>query len=493
MFARCFLPVLLIASPLAAQQGDLLPAGGVADPPPPLVRIQVRALAAVAPGKPIRYKLIVTNPSTERAYRVRVRNPLPDSATFVKADPPPTSPPGGKELAWDVGELVGGGQKVIELDLMPAAGKTEVKNQAFVTSEYGQAVLTKIETPKLKVEKQVGKSAALGEPVPVTVRVTNAGAVAVLDVELLETVTEGFRFDDGGKGKKGSKPEQRVWELGTLAPGQSRAVQYSVKGGQAGRLVTTSGAKGHGVAAEVPPESVTEVLATGLAVELVGTPTVPGGQRGKYTVAATNTGGLPLNDVKVTASLPPGVTLKKKTNGGQQYRDTVEWTVPRLDAGEKYEVRFEMDSTTSGRKTVRAGAKSARGIEAAARETATVFEGTSLLSLRAEAEPAMPAVGQNGLLTVTVSNAGGEPARNVRLRVELPDGVTVEQTTPRDVQATKSEVVFPVATVAPGDPQKFTLTYKAARAGTVFFRTTLDATGLTSPLTKEQSVEVVPR
>ena len=493
MFARCFPLALLLAGPALAQQGELLPAGGVADPPPPQVRIQVRALAAVAPDKPIRYKLIVTNPSTERAYKVKVRNPIPAGVTPGKAEPTPTSTPGSAELVWEVGELIGGGQKVIEFELMPKAGTTDVKNQAFVTSEYGQAVLTKVEKPKLKVEKQIGKSAALGEPVPVTVRVTNTGAVAVLDVELLETVTPGFRFDDGGQGKKGSSPEQRIWELGTLAPGQSRAVQYSVKGGQAGRLVTTSGAKGHGVAAEVPPETVTEVLATGLAVELVGTPTVPGGQRGKYTVAATNTGGLPLNDVKVTASLPPGVTLKKKTNGGQQYRDTVEWTLPRLDAGEKYEVRFELDSTTSGRKTVRAGARSARGIEAAARETATVFEGTSLLSLRAEAEPALPAAGQNGLLTLTVSNGGGEAARNVRLRVELPDGVTVEQTTPRDVQATKSEVVFPVATVAPGDPQKFTLTYKAAKAGTIFFRTTLDATGLTAPLTKEQSVEVVPR
>ena len=477
---------------LLAGQPDL-PLGGVPDPPPPQVRIQVRTPSAVADGKPIKYKLVVTNPSTERAYKVRVRSPLPERVTVGKVDPTPTGP-AGNELVWDIGEMPGGSQKVIELELTPAKGATDVRFQAFVSSEYGQSVLTKVETPKLKVEKTVGKTAAAGEPVPVEVKVTNTGSVAVLDVKLLETVTVGFRFDDRGAGKKGGSPEQRVWELGTLRPGESKLVRYGVKDGKPGRLLTTSAATGHGVTAEVPPESVTEVLATGLSVELVGTPTVPGGQRGKYTVVAANTGGLALENVVISASLPPGVTLKKQTNGGQRYRDAVEWTVPKLDAGETYQVRFELDSTTSGKKTIRAGARAGRGVEAAGRETTSVFEGTAQLALRAEAEPAMPVVGGEGKLTFTVSNGGGEPARNARLRVELPPGVTVVQTTPKEAQATAAEVLFPAVTVAPGDPQRFTLTYKATKAGTVYFRTTLEASGLGErPIEKTQAVEVVPR
>lgn len=469
------------------------PLGGVADPPPPQVRIQVRTPSAVADGKPIKYKLSVTNPSTERAYKVKVRAPLPARTTPGKAEPTPTGP-ATTEFVWDIGEMPGGSQKVIELELTPAKGLTDVRFQAFVSSEYGQSVLTKVETPKLKVEKQVGKTAAAGEPVPVAVTVTNTGAVQVLDVKLVETVTVGFRFDDRGVGTRGSSPEQRVWELGTLPPGQSRTVKYTVKGDKAGRLTTISAATGHGVSAEVPPETVTEVLAAGLTVELVGTPTAPGGQRAKYTVIAANTGGLALENVVVSASLPPGVTVKKMTTNGQKYRDALEWTLPKLDAGDRYEVRFELDSATSGRKTVRAGARAGRGVEAAGRETTTVFEGTAQLTLRADAEPAMPVVGGEGKLTLTVSNGGGEPARNARLRVELPAGVTVVQTTPKEAQATAAEVLFPAVTVAPGDPQRFTLTYKATKAGTVFFRTTLEASGLGDrPIEKTQQVEVVPR
>ena len=497
MFARRFaLPAaLLLAIPALAQPPVDNPGVGLpADPPPPQVRIQVRTPSAVAPGKPIAYKLIVTNPATERAYKVKVRNPLPNGVTVGKTDPPHLPAPAGKELVWDVGEMPGGSQKVIELELLPNPGTSEVKNQAFVSSEYGQAVLTKIVEPKLKVEKTIAKSATAGEPVPVAVRVTNTSNVPVLDGKLTETITDGFRFEDRGDGRRGDKPEQRVWELGTIAPGQSKQIRYAVKDGQGPKLTTTSGVQANGVPPRVEKETETDVLTAALAVELAGPATVPGGQRGKYTVVAKNTGTQPLSDVKVVGNLPAGCTLKKVTNGGKQFRDAVEWTVPRLDAGEAYEVRFELDSTTAGRKTVRAGARTARGVEAARRETATVFEGTTLLGLRADAEPLLPAVGTQGMLTITVTNAGGEPARNVRLRVELPEGVRLVQTTPKDAVPTKSEVQFPVVTVSPGDPQKFTLTYQAEKPGIVYFNTTLEATGLGDrPLTKTQSVEIVPR
>ena len=45
------------------------PPSVVADPPTPVVRIQVRVPANVAPGKDIPYKLIVTNTSAANAYR----------------------------------------------------------------------------------------------------------------------------------------------------------------------------------------------------------------------------------------------------------------------------------------------------------------------------------------------------------------------------------------------------------------------------------------
>ena len=490
MFAQrfCLSAVLLAAGPASAQPEP--PTGTVPDPPPPQVRIQVRTPSAVAPEKPIGYRLIVSNPSPERAYKVRVRCPLPDTVTPLKAEPKGATV--GKEQVWEIGELPGGSTKELELQLQPKPGATEVRVQAFVSSEYGQAVSTKVEAPKLRVDKEAAKSAAAGDPIPVSIRVTNTGPVPVLDLRLTETVTDGFTFDGRDGGKRGSVPGQREWDLGTLPPGQSKLVRYAVVGDKP-QLRATTAVQGHGVT-QVQRLTETEVLTPGLAVELDGPPSVAGGERGKYTVVVKNTGTLPLEGVKVSASLPPGCAVKKVTNGSRRPRDAVEWTQPHLDPGETFAYRFELDSATSGKKTVRAGAKAGRGTEATGREVITTFEGTSQLGLRADAEPAMPAVGRDGLLTLTVTNAGTEPARNARLRVELPDGVRVVQTTPKDVQATKSEVLFPAVTVAPGEPQRFTLTYTPSKAGTVYFRTTLEAPGLGDrPLVKEQAVEVVAK
>ena len=166
-------------------------AAAVSDPPSPVVRVQVRVPSHVAPGKDIVYKLIVTNTSTADAYRVTVRNPIPAGILqVVKAEPKPDkSDP--KELTWNIGSLQHGQMREIELVLRPAADAKEIRNQAFVSFEHGQAVLTRIDKPKLQVTMQTPKQATTGDPIPVRVEVVNTGRVAINDVELIEDVSKG--------------------------------------------------------------------------------------------------------------------------------------------------------------------------------------------------------------------------------------------------------------------------------------------------------------
>src|SRR5262245_25717012 len=55
----------------------------VADPPTPVVRIQVRVAADSPPGDDIKYQIIVQNTSMADAHAVTVRNPIPDPAEAV--------------------------------------------------------------------------------------------------------------------------------------------------------------------------------------------------------------------------------------------------------------------------------------------------------------------------------------------------------------------------------------------------------------------------
>lgn len=165
----------------------------VIDPPPAMVRIQVRVPADSPPGDDIKYLIVVRNTSTADAHRVTVRNPLPEGiAEVVKSDPPYTKPkpPGALagastdskftagELEWSFGTLKPGESKTIELVLKPKPDAVDVKNFAYVRFEHGEAVTTKIRKPALKVTKNAPKSTVRDEPYKVSIAVENTSRVA---------------------------------------------------------------------------------------------------------------------------------------------------------------------------------------------------------------------------------------------------------------------------------------------------------------------------
>jgi uncharacterized repeat protein (TIGR01451 family) len=488
--------MMLVAGAVAGQpppNADPPPTGGVPDPPAAQVRIQVRALPAVAPGKDIAYKLIVTNPSAATAFNVVVRNPLPDRTTVVKADPTPEQPPAAVRpgLTWKLGTLSAGQSKTIDLVLRPGPDVNEVRNQAFVSFEYGQSVLTRIERAKLIVSKKAPKSAVAGEPIAVQVVIVNPGPVAVPDVKLVETISPAFEFAPGNEGERGTSDQQRVWKLGTLGPNQRRELVYRVTTKTGTKLLTTSAVTGHGVAAEPPPQTETDILAPALAVELTGPPSVVAGEVATYSLVVRNTGTMPLGDVRVTGAFDDQCKLKGMTDGGQRYRDRVVWQIPRLASGEAKSFTLKLDSPTTGRRAVRASATAPRGVEATAREVQTSFQGTAVLQLRADVTPATPTVGREALMTIDVANRGGEAARNVRVRVILPPGLTCKQATPSGATITGQEVVFPAQTVGARGDEKFTLTLQPETRGgkQVTVRVEADSLGA-EPLSKTVELAV---
>ena len=517
--------VLLLAAPAAAADEpdpDVVPAQfnqpagpptampsapTVADPPTPVVRVQVRVPAHVAPGKDIPYKLIVTNPSPADAYKVRVRNPLPaGTAGVVKIEPAadnydPRKPAAvlPAELVWDLHTLKAGERREIELTLRPTGETKEIASKAFVSFEHGQAVLTRIDRPKLSVRKAAPEKAAVGDRIPVRVEVTNTGRVPLAGVELVENVTKGFSFAADADGERTNDPNQRLWKLGTLAPGQRKLVEYTLTAKESADLLASSKVRSLDTPEAESADSTTKVLAAAMALDFTGPATATGGEPGAYTVKVTNTGTLSLADVRVTVTVPEECTLTGVTAGYRKTRDQISWDLPLdrangpLRPGQAADIRFKLKSTTSGKRTVRAIAEGPRGLEKSA-EVKTEFQGAAVLSYSAKPEPAvLTAGGANGLVTIVVKNQGGEPARNVRLRVMVPSQVRLEQASPRNENA-GSEVVFAPVTIPPNGNEKFTLTIQPARAGQAWFDLKLEAEALgDQPLTKRIAVEVANR
>ena len=471
----------------------------MAEPAGPIVRIQVRTLAALAPGKPLKYRIIVTNPSASAAYRVIVRHPIPKGTEGTPTMEPagtPVGAPAPAEYEWRFAEFKPGTTKEIEVTYAKLDPKaTSIKGTAFVSYEHGQTVTTDIEKPKLSVRKVAPETALTGEAVAIRVEVHNNGSVPVPNVKLTEDNDGEVEYVTDGDSEKGTVPGQRVWSLGTIAPGQSKFVNYRIRSkGAVGQLASTSNATGDGVTAGDPSQSIVKLLTAKTALDFTGPETVEADGTASYTAGVTNTGTMPLNRLRMIAAIPKDCTVAGLTTGGQRERGLIVWDFAPtreegpLKPGQRYEVRFKLKCGASGAKRIIVDSDAGRGLEES-KSVTTTFRGAVYLTHSTELQPGIVTVGQPGLVTFTVTNGGNTTAKNVTLKIQHNKLIDVKEISP--AYTTAAGVVTFNPTDIPADGQvKFSLTYKAAAPGRADFEFTLSSDTIRDPLRIAKAVTV---
>jgi uncharacterized repeat protein (TIGR01451 family) len=465
-------PARPVASAVARSGAD------VPDPACPVVTIRVRVPADVAPGDDIKYVITVQNTSAADAHAVTVRNPLSaDVEKVMKADPEPDKSSTDKQLVWSFGTLKGGASKSIELVLRHKQSAKELKNLAYVKFEHGEAVVTKIAKPTIRIAKSAPKQTVRDEPYAVRVQVENTGRIPAEDVRVIENLPMSAEVEavtPGAKRLQQPEGQQWQWEIAKLQPGERKVIEYRVTPRESKDVFTLTSVTGQRLVADAPAEGRTRVLVPNMELKLTGpTGVVNAGESAKYEIVVRNTGTLPSTAVKVTATLPPDCKPSMKTDGGQVVRDSIVWQLPRLEPGDAQAFRFGMKAATTGRRVVSAGAADARGTKAA-QELATVFAGTAALVWETNFNPLTVGVGKQGTLTVKVKNHGGEAARNVRVRIEIPDAVSVVQATP-NTRVENGAIAFGAESIAASGEATYTLTFEGRKADQAWFAIRMSA------------------
>ena len=474
----------------------------ISDPPSPVVRIQVRVVADSAPGDDLKYAITIQNTSSADAHGVTVRNPLSDAILQpVKAEPDwdktksVLTEGSRRQLIWSFGTLAAGKSKTIELTLRPRPDATEVKNLAYVQFEHGEAVTTRLSKPVVKVSKTAVRQAVRDEPFLVRVVVENAGKVIAEEIRVTENVPAAAEFEAVTRGAKRTvqpSGQQWVWEIAKLMPGERKTIEFRITArneAEALTLTNVSGAKG----IDERAEARTQVLVPSLSVKLSGpTGVVSPGESAKYEITVRNTGTLPSANIRVTGAIPSDCKPSMKTEGGQLFRDAIQWTIPKLEPGEAQTFRFAIKANTTGKRMVSASVNDARGLRAGD-ELGTMFQGAAALTWESAPNPPALAVGGQGTFTVKVRNSGGEAARNVQLEVEMdkPDALNVTQTSPSIRPTAAGKLVFPPETIAASGELKYTITYSAVKSAQVWFKLKLTAECLGDrPIQTEKAVEI---
>jgi uncharacterized repeat protein (TIGR01451 family) len=465
----------------------------------PIVDIDLIVPQSSASTGVIPCQILVRNRSAADAYNVIVRLPTTrlKLSTIQAVEPVGTIPTDvDKNYKWKFSRLRPNETKVIKFDLKPDTGIInfgEMTLKAFVSFEHGVEAVTKFGSAKLDVQKIVAKELPVGEPVSVSLTVRNSGNAALHDVVILEEIFKGSDYAEGTSGEvaKTGNSLQRHWKLGTLSPGESKSIGYrAIVNPQIAEFKTLSKIDNKEGETKTS-ETVSRIVRAGLAVNLKADAEVAPGERTTYTIKVTNIGEMTQRNVAVTGSIPEKCKVTKMTNGGRINRDRVDWVIPELKGGQAHELRYVMQAESAGKRTVTIIARDERGKEYSGSKH-TSFAASADLTWESFIDPVSITVGKISVVTVRVKNNGGDVARGVTLKVELPDVVRKVSSRPRDIKEGGKEIIFPTETILPGASRSYEVEVKGdlAGRGNVSLKLEADSFGVNRPLTAEKMIAV---
>lgn len=452
-----------------------------ADPAPPVVKLRVRVPASVGAGQELEYRLCVENCSQSAAHHVIVRNPLPAHAQFVRATPEPSARE--PELTWQLGTLGPCACKEVVL-VLTLTGSGDVKNCARVRFEHGQCVTTRIARPNLSVRKCGPTDAVLYDNLSYQIVVKNTGTIEATGVVLTDTLPDGLEHTGG-------KPTL-TWEIGTLAPGQCKQVEYQAIAKKAGRLCNKAVAVASG-GARSETESCVNIAEARLELEKRGPERRNVTRPATYQITVSNPGAAPASNVVVTDFVPAGASIVSVSDGGRQMgNNQVQWTLGPLPPHARRTVQIALQVKEAGEVVNRATAAADRGLTAQA-EIKTLFEGATGLTADVEVKDNPLEVGGQTTYAVSVLNQGAIAATKVQVTATVPDQMTVVSAKgPTAHQVVGQQVIFEALPALESRKElRYEIVVKAERAGDVRFKIDLTADQLPAgPVHREESTTI---
>jgi uncharacterized repeat protein (TIGR01451 family) len=464
------------------------------DPPEPRVGIRVRVPAESAPGEELTYRIVVENPSRAPAHHVAVKNPLPAHARFVRADPEPTSM--SPQLLWQLGTLAPGARKEIKLVVVPT-GDGEVRSCARVQFEHGQCVVTRVNRPGLRLRKAGPREVPVYDPITFRLEVSNTGRARARGVKLTDTLPEGLEFLNSKPATRGENP--LTWDLGDLAPGQTRAVEYTAVAKKTGRYTNSASAEAAGGLRQKASATVRvgearlAVLKSGPATRLVGRPSA-------YVITVRNAGTMSAANVRVTDELPADIAFVRASGGGRLSTARpgeggaaeVRWSLGTLAPGAKRTLELVVRARRAGTFRNVANVAADRGLAEQGRAE-TKFEDPAGMAVEVDKGDDPVEVGRETTYTVRLLNTGKAAETKVGLAVTVPEGMkVVGEKGPTAGREEGRKVTFePLDRLAPGAEPTYTVRVRGERAGggKLLVEATPDRAGA-SPVKVEEAVTV---
>jgi len=299
----------------------------------------------------------------------------------------------------------------------------------------------------------------LGKKVPAEVQLgkeyvteLNASAVACAqDVVITDHIPAGATF------VRSEPPAQvdgdkLVWKVADMDPGATENIKVWLRADKEGKLGSCATIKADPkVCGEVRVVKADITLTKTEPANVTVCDPIP------VTLVVKNNGSSQLTGVKVSDSLPAGLTSDGKSS--------LAFDAGTLAPGESKEFKFNAAAAKVGNYVNNASVTSDQGVTAKASASTAVHQAVLAISCKARETQYM---GRSFDVCYTVSNTGDAPAAGSQVVVAVPAGLTVKSTTAGG-HAAGNTIVWDLGTLNANAPQDLCATFVSATAGTFSF------------------------
>ncbi len=445
----------------------------------PSVVIHKRAPAEVKVGKPATFVIHVQNVGAVEAMDVRVSDRVPSGMQLVDASPSPVQQ--GEVLTWQLGSMKAGDERTVTLQLVPME-EGELGSVARVTFEAAASVRTISTRPELQIVQRANEKVLIGQQLEIDLEFSNPGTGEATGVVIQEDVPEGLEHP------KGRKLDNSI---GTLQPGETRRQVLRLRAVAPGIIQNTIHLKGDDGLEASHTVSV-EVVAPELQVRLQGPSRRFLERQATYELDIANSGTADATNVEVAAYLDRGFTFVSTDFEGQydSSRHAVFWSLASLPAGDQGKVPLTLLPVREGERTIRLEARADLGVVAKSEQTVTVDSLAELtFQITDSADPIE--VGGETMYEIRLTNSGSRNDSNVRVQLQLPQGVELLSSDADADTDGRGLVAFaPRNELAAGTDVVYRVKARGVAPGTHLIKAVVLSDQSTVPVTKEESTMV---
>ena len=329
-------------------------------------------------------------------------------------------------------------------------------------------------TPVVRIQVRVPADSPPGDDIKYVITIQNTSTAEAHAVTIRNPIPDNvlgpvkaepqWEVGKSLKNEKGDAWKELVWSLGTLAPGKSKTIEFTLRpkpdAVEVRNLAYVRFEHGEAVTTRLKQPTV--------KISKVAPKQTVRDEPYTVRIAVDNTGKVPVEKVRVAENVPASSEIEPITMGakrtpqaeGQQWV----WEIPKLMPGERKVIEYRITAREAKDIFALTNLSADKGIQDKADSSTRVLVPGLTVKLAGPSSKAPVNPGETAKYEITVRNAGTLPSTNVRVTGTLPaDSKPTSKT--EGGQIIRDAIVWTIPRLEGGEARTFRFAVKANSTG----------------------------